>query len=94
VADLMVARVAQFRHVVDTELPVLFEDFALDAHAQRKLRRYVGDLENWMSGVLNWHRRTIRYGERELLASPTFGRVLHGATGLGTSGVRGPWLRS
>ncbi len=90
VNDLMTARARQFEHVVKTELPVLLDDFELDEDARRKVMRYVKDLENWMAGVLNWHRGTRRYGERELLESPTVGRVLYGPTGLGSSAWRGP----
>jgi germacradienol/geosmin synthase len=88
VNDLMTARAQQFEHVVETELPVLLDDFGLDPDGRAKIARYVKDLENWMAGVLNWHRGTIRYGERELLESPTVGRVLYGPTGLGASGGR------
>jgi germacradienol/geosmin synthase len=88
VSNLMSSRVKQFQHVVDTELSILFDDFELDSAGRTKIQRYVKDLENWMVGVLNWHRKTVRYGERELLDSPTVGRVLYGPTGLGTSAGR------
>jgi germacradienol/geosmin synthase len=88
VNDLMTARAQQFEHVVKTELPVLLDDFELDQDRRATIKRYVTDLENWMAGVLNWHLGTKRYGERELYASPTVGRVLYGPTGLGASSGR------
>lgn len=88
VNNLMTARVQQFENIVATELPVLFDDFELDADTRDKLRRYVEDMENWMAGVLNWHRETGRYPEPMLHKSPSVGRLLYGPTGLGTSARR------
>ncbi|MFE3828906.1 germacradienol/geosmin synthase [Streptomyces sp. NPDC059092] len=67
VDDLMKSRMRQFQHVVAHELPVLYDDFALDDEARRVLGGYVGELENWLSGILNWHHGCKRYKEHELL---------------------------
>ncbi|AUX25563.1 terpene synthase metal-binding domain-containing protein [Sorangium cellulosum] len=99
VNDLMRARVQQFEHIVATELPVLFDDLDLDAAARERLNKHVKDVENWMAGVLHWHRETKRYLEPVLRETPTVGRLVYGPGGLGTSaariaalrGVRGPW---
>lgn len=88
VNDLMTARARQLQHVVATELPVLCDDLGLSQDVRDKLRRYVTDIENWMSGVLNWHRGTARYPEANLMRSPYVGRFLHGPSGLGTSAAR------
>ncbi len=88
VNNLMTARVQQFENIVATELPVLFDDFELDAATREKLKRYVKDMEDWMAGVLNWHRGTGRYLEPMLYKSPTVGRLLYGPTGLGTAASR------
>ncbi|MFJ5232428.1 germacradienol/geosmin synthase [Kitasatospora sp. NPDC088391] len=63
VADLMASRLSQFQHVVDGELPLVKEDFALDAEAGAALDGYVRGLQDWMAAVLNWHRECHRYGE-------------------------------
>ncbi|MGW2821114.1 germacradienol/geosmin synthase Cyc2 [Streptomyces sp. NPDC001443] len=61
VADLMNQRMRQFEHVVAHELPVLYDDFGLSEEAREVMRGYVSDLENWMAGILNWHRTVDRY---------------------------------
>lgn len=89
VNDLMTARMRQFQHVVSTELPVLFDEFALDAEQRGALLGYVTELQNWLAGILGWHAGCLRYGEPDLRRHATahpepFGRP----TGLGTSAAR------
>ncbi|GAA1390982.1 hypothetical protein GCM10009639_20260 [Kitasatospora putterlickiae] len=79
VDDLMHARLDQFRHVVAEEFPVLFEDFGLDGPARAVLAGYVGELENWLAGILIWHRGCLRYREEDLLRH--FGREAAGVPG-------------
>jgi germacradienol/geosmin synthase len=69
VDDLMRSRMRQFQHVLDHELPVLYADMELDEKALRAMDGYVLDLQNWMAGILNWHRRCRRYREEHLLAA-------------------------
>ncbi|MFI6345858.1 germacradienol/geosmin synthase [Streptomyces sp. NPDC050560] len=71
VADLMNQRMRQFQHVAAHEFPVLYEDFGLDDEARATLDRYVGQLQNWMSGILNWHRGCRRYREADLARNLT-----------------------
>ncbi|MEU3255499.1 germacradienol/geosmin synthase Cyc2 [Streptomyces sp. NPDC006997] len=61
VGDLLNQRMRQFQHVVHTELPVVCEDFGLSAEVRAMLDGYVSALENWMAGILNWHRNVPRY---------------------------------
>ncbi|CAM5501545.1 Terpene synthase OS=Streptomyces fumanus OX=67302 GN=cyc2 PE=3 SV=1 [Streptomyces fumanus] len=61
VHDLMTQRMRQFEHVVERELPVVYEDFDLSEEARQIMRDYVADLRNWMAGILNWHRSVPRY---------------------------------
>ncbi len=93
VGDLMNARMAQFEHILAVELPTMFEDFDLDAAARESLLAYAAELQNWMSGILNWHAGCLRYRESELRAHPAPG--LPGPGGLSTylpvpAGVGGP----
>ncbi|SCF89173.1 family 2 encapsulin nanocompartment cargo protein terpene cyclase [Streptomyces sp. MnatMP-M17] len=67
VDDLMKSRMSQFQHVVAHELPTLYDDFGLDDDARRVLDGYVKELENWLSGILVWHRDCHRYKESDLL---------------------------
>ncbi|HEX3588079.1 MAG TPA: terpene synthase family protein [Pseudonocardiaceae bacterium] len=66
VNDLMTARMRQFEHIMAVELPTLFADFDLPAGARKSLRAYAAGLQDWMSGILNWHAKCLRYDESEL----------------------------
>ncbi|WP_119730846.1 terpene synthase family protein [Thermomonospora amylolytica] len=89
VADLMTERVHQFERIIAHDLPRLFEEHDLDAPARRLLSRHAEDLKDWMSGILEWHRTCVRYGEPELkrhhTPSPPFTPA-----GPGTSAFRPP----
>ncbi|MFI6038981.1 germacradienol/geosmin synthase Cyc2 [Streptomyces sp. NPDC051315] len=61
VHDLMTQRMEQFEHVVAHELPVLYDDFDLSSEAREAMRGYVADLQNWLAGILHWHREVDRY---------------------------------
>lgn len=67
VDDLMHSRLDQFQHVAGKELPVLYDDFALEPEARELLDGYVEELENWLAGILVWHRDCRRYREEDLL---------------------------
>jgi germacradienol/geosmin synthase len=66
VHDLMSQRMRQFEHVVEHELPVLYDDFRLSREARAAMGTYVADLRNWLSGILNWHRQVDRYKDEWL----------------------------
>ncbi|AJE43102.1 germacradienol/geosmin synthase Cyc2 [Streptomyces nodosus] len=66
VNDLMTQRMRQFQHVAARELPVLYDDFALSEEVRGILDGYVVELQNYMSGILNWHRGCHRYGAADL----------------------------
>jgi germacradienol/geosmin synthase len=91
VNDLITARMQEFEHVADRELPVLFETANLDAAARAVLLGYVEELRNWLAGILNWHEHCHRYAEADLIANSRPGVAPAPAgtpTGLGTSAVR------
>ena len=101
VGDLMNSRMRQFRHVVSAEIPVMADDFKLGDEARAMLGGYVRELEDWLVGVLNWHRKTRRYDDAALarrygpgpsaLNFPSDGasarRWNSGPAGLGTAGA-------
>ncbi|MET8141112.1 germacradienol/geosmin synthase [Sphaerisporangium sp. NPDC005288] len=66
VADLMTARMRQFEHIVAHDLPALLDDLALGERARQILVEHTESLKDWMSGILEWHRRCARYTEAEL----------------------------
>ncbi len=86
VVDLMESRMRQFEHVVAHELPILCDDSTWARRRARALADYVRELQNWMSGILVWHRDCFRYDEESLRRHhrPPRSRLI-GPTGLGTS---------
>ncbi|MEU0134578.1 terpene synthase family protein [Streptomyces sp. NPDC006296] len=88
VHDLMKGRMEQFQHVAEHELPVLYDDFGLDAEARETLAGYVTELRNWLAGILVWHRGCRRYREEDLRRGTGTPWHLGGPTGLGTSTAR------
>ncbi|MFL6127102.1 terpene synthase family protein [Actinophytocola sp.] len=91
VNDLMTARMRQFEHVVEHELPALVKDLALD---RRALAAYVQELRDWIAGILEWHRGCHRYSDADLRSAVSSAPARVGAlTGLGTSAARVPAAR-
>ncbi|MFD5148990.1 germacradienol/geosmin synthase [Streptomyces sp. NPDC058401] len=64
--SLMTQRTEEFEHIVANQLPLLYEDWKLDAEARAGLDAYVGELKDWLAGILNWHEKTVRYREEDL----------------------------
>jgi germacradienol/geosmin synthase len=90
VGDLMAARMSQFRHIAAVELPALFDALDFDAATRAALTGHVRNLENWLAGILNWHRGCHRYTEEDLIRNtrPAKPEPFGGPTGLGTSAAR------
>lgn len=86
VNNLMTARIRQFEHIVEQELPTLSEDFGVEREA---LSRYASQLQDWLAGNHNWHLNVHCYDEDELRSRRFAG--LHrfaGPNGFGTSARR------
>ncbi|MGI5400939.1 terpene synthase family protein [Streptomyces sp. CA-135486] len=88
VDDLMRGRLRQFLHIKEHELPILCEDFALDEAGRSALDTYVRELEDWIAGILNWHRGVRRYRDEDVRHGAAPPWHLGGPTGLGTSASR------
>lgn len=88
VHDLMKSRLRQFLHVAEQELPVLYDDFALDPGAREVLAGYVRELKNWIAGILIWHRGCRRYREEDLRRGTGAPWHLSGPVGFGTSAAQ------
>ncbi|MET9662847.1 terpene synthase family protein [Streptomyces sp. NPDC006510] len=88
VYDLMKSRLRQFLHVAEQELPVLYDDFGLDAEAREVLAGYVLELKHWIAGILIWHRDCRRYREQDLRRGTGTPWHISGPTGLGVSAAR------
>ncbi|MFE9257285.1 germacradienol/geosmin synthase [Streptomyces sp. NPDC006879] len=63
---LMKQRTEEFEHIAQNQLPLLYEDFGLDAQAREVLDGYVVELQDWLAGILNWHQHARRYREGDL----------------------------
>ncbi len=90
VNDLMTGRMRQFERLQAAELPALAEQYELDEQGRQSLDEYVLQLQNWLAGILNWHRKCERYTEPGLLHRYGKGpQQLFGTlTGLGTDAAR------
>lgn len=77
---LMRSRVRQFEHVAAEELPGYLDEIEADAAARAVVATYVSGLQDWMAGVLRWHRGTGRYAE--------YARWAAGPHGFGTATTR------
>ncbi|MER5203651.1 germacradienol/geosmin synthase [Streptomyces sp. NPDC002825] len=88
VDDLMRGRLRQYEHLKQREVPLLYEDFGLGQEGRTAFEAYLRELEDWLAGILNWHRSVRRYGAEDVhtgSGTPLIGR---GPTGLGTSAAR------
>ncbi|MCX5387703.1 germacradienol/geosmin synthase [Streptomyces sp. NBC_00083] len=77
VDDLMRSRLRQFQHVIDHELPLLYEDFELDEEGRAALAAYVAELQDWIAGILHWHASVRRYSDAHLPDSLPHGLAPH-----------------
>ncbi|HVQ99636.1 MAG TPA: hypothetical protein VMS16_12680, partial [Mycobacterium sp.] len=66
VNNLMTSRMRQFEHIIAAELPVIAEEFQLDAAAREALDDHVVGLQDWVAGILDWHMTSGRYPEPAL----------------------------
>ena len=74
----------------EAELPALAEQYELDEKGRQSLDEYVLQLQNWLAGILNWHRGCDRYTEPGLLRRYGTGprRLIGSVTGIGTDAAR------
>lgn len=97
VGELMDARMRRFQHAVATELPALLDTLEASAGVREAAYGHARRLENWLSGILNWHEGCHRYTEADLIANtrpakpprePEPPREPGRPAGLGTSAAR------
>ncbi|GIG61556.1 germacradienol/geosmin synthase [Longispora fulva] len=83
---LMTERMEQFEHIVAVELPAMCTDLDLSGEVRGVLTNYAEELKDWMSGILEWHRKVDRYKPEWLAAEhgvPGAAPVPGGAAGPG-----------
>ncbi|MFF5973579.1 germacradienol/geosmin synthase [Streptomyces sp. NPDC012769] len=88
VDDLMRGRLRQYEHVKKHEVPLLYEDFGLGEKGRAAFGAYLRELEDWLAGILNWHRKVRRYGAEDVHAGSGTALLRRGPRGLGTSAAR------
>jgi germacradienol/geosmin synthase len=90
VGDLMAARMSQFRDIVAVELPQLFDALHFDAATREAVQGHARNLENWLAGILNWHKGCHRYAEADLIGNvrPARPELFRSPAGLGSSAAR------
>src|SRR2546430_6673323 len=87
VNDILPSRLQQFENTALTEVPPLFEEYALNPVERLHVAAYVKGLQDWQAGGHAWHMRSSRYMNRGT-AHPTLGeQLLSGPLGLGTAGA-------
>lgn len=86
--SLMTQRTEEFEHIIANQLPLLYDDWKLDADARAGLDAYVGELQDWLSGILNWHRKCRRYREEDLHRTDTGLSTAVRGSGFGMSAAR------
>jgi germacradienol/geosmin synthase len=59
--DLLTSRLQQFENTALTELPSLFEEYALTPVERAEVLTYIRGLQDWQSGGHEWHMRSSRY---------------------------------
>ncbi|MET0403660.1 MAG: germacradienol/geosmin synthase, partial [Cystobacter sp.] len=85
--ELLTSRLQQFETTVMTELPPLFEEFALDPVERAHVLTYIRGLQDWQSGGHEWHMRSSRYMNKGGTGGSQQALPLL-PSGLGTSAVR------
>ncbi|MFJ3903820.1 germacradienol/geosmin synthase [Streptomyces sp. NPDC090025] len=88
VHDLMRGRLSQYEHLKRYEVPLLYADFGVDATGRAEFEAYLRELEDWLAGVLNWHRKVRRYGAQDVRRGAGSTVARRGPQGLGTSAAR------
>jgi germacradienol/geosmin synthase len=85
---LLTSRMQQFEHTAVTELPLLFEEYAIDPVARMNVFLYIKGLQDWQSGGHEWHMRSSRYMNEKTNTSLEATQILGMPTGLGTSAAQ------
>jgi germacradienol/geosmin synthase len=88
VNDLMTSRLEQFEHIIATELPFVADSFELDDAGRETLDDWVTMMQDWMAGILVWHRMTGRYPEESLRRLPVAGALIHAGSDAGSAPSR------
>ncbi len=59
--DLLTARLQQFDHIADVEIPEMCDKHHLTPEERSTVLGHVDGLRDWLPGWLEWHKRAARY---------------------------------
>jgi len=68
VHELMNGRLRQYEQLKRREVPLMYEHFGLDEAGRAAFETRLRELEDWLAGVLHWHRNVRRYGAGDVHA--------------------------
>ncbi len=85
--EILTSRLHQFENTALTEVPPLFEEYALSPLERQSVLLYMKGLQDWQAGGHEWHMRSSRYMNKRA-ADGQDPHVLGGPVGLGTAGAR------
>ena len=74
--EILSSRLYQFENTALTELPVLFEEYALTPLERQSVMLYAKGLQDWQSGGHEWHMRSSRYMNKSAATESASGCVL------------------
>jgi germacradienol/geosmin synthase len=87
--DMLTARIRQFEHIADVEIPEMCEADHLTTEEHATVFGLVDNLRDWLPGWLEWHRRAARYlGDGTVAVDRPITRRPAGPTGFGTATAR------
>jgi germacradienol/geosmin synthase len=87
--EILSSRLYQFENTALTEVPVLFEEYALTPLERQSVMLYVKGLQDWQAGGHEWHMRSSRYmNKRTAIEEEAVPSAIAGPTGLGTAAAR------
>jgi germacradienol/geosmin synthase len=85
--DMLTARLRQFEHTADVEIPEMCAAHHLDPEQRTTVLDLVDSLRDWPPGWLEWHKTSARYQSAATTATPVIRRTF-APTGLGTATTR------
>lgn len=87
-SEILSSRLYQFENTALTELPALFEEYALTPLERQSVMLYVKGLQDWQAGGHEWHMRSSRYMNDSAGEQADEPAIPNGPTGLGTAAAR------
>ena len=93
---LVTSQLYHFEHIIDAELPLLFDESGLEAADREIIRRYLSGVQDVIAGFYQGHLISNRYVQKDRPGEPASGArpgaapvsLLPAPTGMGTAAAR------